>query len=362
MLAPVSTSSCRKRPTRPWAARSPRLTGGRPDAMAAGAGKVALANTTASLGCNGGAGQPCAPAAGPDHRLRRLRQRQLLRRCRAVRPHQHDPALRGAAGLHGDRQRLDGLRRRAADASQHGDAAESVHWDTDADALGQQRERQRATPARRRSTSPSHSQSRPAPAAAFDIATADGGATAVSNDYVAQSLTGQTIVGRVVEYVLVVVDGDVGAEPYETFFVNVTNVVGATVADGKAKEPSSTTTWRWSRSTTSRAQPRSPRLGQRLRTTPAVVTAMRRGNGNGFYIQDLSPDASDATSADHRLHQLGPDGGRGQLVQVTGTVTEFGWRRTSPSPSSARPSSTCSVGQRLAVSPWSSEPGSGATD
>ena len=27
--------------------------------MAAGAGKVALANTTASLGCNGSAGQPC---------------------------------------------------------------------------------------------------------------------------------------------------------------------------------------------------------------------------------------------------------------------------------------------------------------
>src|SRR5690606_39063040 len=31
--------------------------------MAAGAGKVALVTGTATLGCNGGPGQPCAPAA-----------------------------------------------------------------------------------------------------------------------------------------------------------------------------------------------------------------------------------------------------------------------------------------------------------
>ena len=70
----------------------------------------------------------------------------------------------------------------------------------------------------------------------------------------------------------------------------------------------------------------SPRLGQRLRTTPAVVTAVRRGNGNGFYIQDLSPDASDATSEGIFVFTSSvPTAVVGQLVQVTGTVTEFGF-------------------------------------
>ena len=67
----------------------------------------------------------------------------------------------------------------------------------------------------------------------FDIATANGSATA-GVDYVAQSLTGQTIPAGSSTYTFtVLVNGDALNEPSETFFVNVTNVVNAVVIDGQ---------------------------------------------------------------------------------------------------------------------------------
>jgi uncharacterized protein YhjY with autotransporter beta-barrel domain len=67
----------------------------------------------------------------------------------------------------------------------------------------------------------------------FDIATANDSATA-GVDYVAQSLTGQTIPAGSSTYTFTVqVNGDVLNEPSETFFVNVTNVVNAVVVDGE---------------------------------------------------------------------------------------------------------------------------------
>lgn len=67
----------------------------------------------------------------------------------------------------------------------------------------------------------------------FDIATANGSATA-GVDYVANSLTGQTIPAGSSTYTLTVqVNGDALNEPTETFFVNVTNVVNAVVVDGQ---------------------------------------------------------------------------------------------------------------------------------
>jgi len=69
----------------------------------------------------------------------------------------------------------------------------------------------------------------------FDIATANGTATAGS-DYVAQSLTGQTIsAGSSTYSFTVLVNGDTLNEANETFFVNVTNVTNATVADGQGQ-------------------------------------------------------------------------------------------------------------------------------
>ena len=78
--------------------------------------------------------------------------------------------------------------------------------------------------------------SAPAPTGgvSFDIATADGTATA-GIDYVNAALTGQIIPAGATTYTFsVLVTGDTLNEADETFFVNVTNVTGATVADGQA--------------------------------------------------------------------------------------------------------------------------------
>ena len=67
----------------------------------------------------------------------------------------------------------------------------------------------------------------------FNIATANG--TAVAGvDYVASSLTGQTIPAGASTYTFtVLVNGDLFNEPSETFFVNVTGVINAVVVDGQ---------------------------------------------------------------------------------------------------------------------------------
>ncbi len=68
----------------------------------------------------------------------------------------------------------------------------------------------------------------------FNIATADGTATIADNDYANNSLTGQTIPNGSSTYQFTVaVNGDTTVEPDETFFVNVTNVSGATVNDSQ---------------------------------------------------------------------------------------------------------------------------------
>ncbi|HET8798213.1 MAG TPA: Calx-beta domain-containing protein, partial [Thermoanaerobaculia bacterium] len=68
----------------------------------------------------------------------------------------------------------------------------------------------------------------------FDIATADDTATA-GTDYVANSVIGATIpAGNSTFTFPVTINGDATFEPNETFFVNVTNVTGATVGDAQA--------------------------------------------------------------------------------------------------------------------------------
>jgi uncharacterized protein (TIGR03437 family) len=68
----------------------------------------------------------------------------------------------------------------------------------------------------------------------FDIATQDSTATVADNDYVAQALTSQTIPAGSSTYTFdVLVSGDLAIENNETFFVNVTNVSGATISDGQ---------------------------------------------------------------------------------------------------------------------------------
>jgi hypothetical protein len=68
----------------------------------------------------------------------------------------------------------------------------------------------------------------------FNIATQDNTATAANNDYVPRSLTNQTIpAGQQTYNFAVTVNGDGSIEPNESFFVNVTNVSGASVTDSQ---------------------------------------------------------------------------------------------------------------------------------
>ncbi|MFT3809276.1 MAG: Calx-beta domain-containing protein [Micropepsaceae bacterium] len=74
----------------------------------------------------------------------------------------------------------------------------------------------------------------------FDIATADGSAvttgaaTAGGSDYVAKSLTGQTIPAGNSSYTFTVTqNGDTTTEGNDTFLVNISNVTNATIADGQ---------------------------------------------------------------------------------------------------------------------------------
>ena len=67
----------------------------------------------------------------------------------------------------------------------------------------------------------------------FDLATADGTAAAGS-DYTARTLSAQSIAqGNSSSSVAVTVQGDTTVEPNETFFVNLSNVTGASVSDGQ---------------------------------------------------------------------------------------------------------------------------------
>ena len=158
----------------------------------------------------------------------------------------------------------------------------------------------------------------------FDIATADNTATTADNDYVSNSLTGQTIPSGNSTYNFnVTVNGDTTVEANQTFFVNVTNVTGATVTDGQGtgtinnddvaitpihdiQGPGAS----------------SPIVGSSV-TTRGIVTGLR---SNGFFIQepDASVDADPATSEGIFVFTAPPGTlAIGDQAQVTGTVVEF---------------------------------------
>lgn len=78
------------------------------------------------------------------------------------------------------------------------------------------------------------SQASPSPVS-YNVTTANGTATAGS-DYLAKSLTGETIpAGQTSRAFSVTVNGDGAREADETFFANVTNVTGASVTDAQGR-------------------------------------------------------------------------------------------------------------------------------
>lgn len=157
----------------------------------------------------------------------------------------------------------------------------------------------------------------------FDIATADNTATTAGSDYVASSLTGQTIApGNSTTTFDVTVNGDNTAEPNETYFVNVTNVTGATVADGQGVGTISNDDYTPIHDIQG-AGLTSPLSGSV--TTQGIVTATK---SNGFFIQapeaeyDADPNTSEGI---YVFTSVAPPAAAlvGARVEVTGTISEF---------------------------------------
>lgn len=166
----------------------------------------------------------------------------------------------------------------------------------------------------------------------FDIATADGSAQddnpgTEDNDYVAKALTGQSIPpdSSGPYFFTVSVNRDTTVEPDETFFVNVTNIVGATAGDtqgmGTIRNDDVALT---PIHDIQGPGPSSPLSGMVV-TTRGVVTGVKY---NGFFIQepDASTDADPATSEGVFVYTSStppPSAAVGNWVQVTGTIAEY---------------------------------------
>lgn len=164
----------------------------------------------------------------------------------------------------------------------------------------------------------------------FDIATADGTAqddnpASEDNDYVANSLVAQTIPPAQSTYTFnVLVNGDTTPEANETFFVNVTNISGATPGDtqgqGTINNDDVTLTPIHDIQGPGAASPLSGSV-----STRGIVTGVKT---NGFFIQepDASVDADPLTSEGIFVFTSSAPPAPamlGNLVQVTGTISEF---------------------------------------
>jgi uncharacterized repeat protein (TIGR01451 family) len=179
----------------------------------------------------------------------------------------------------------------------------------------------------------------PAPAGGvtFDIATADGTAQddnppTEDNDYVPQALVGQTIAaGNTTYNFTVLVNGDAVTEPNETFFVNVTNVIGTgvTVADGQGLGTITNDEFVLSFIHDVQGNGAATPIPGSVVQVEGVVVGNFQGTAklSGFFLEEENADhdADPATSEGIFVFcNLCPTPvTEGQRVRVTGTVSEF---------------------------------------
>jgi predicted extracellular nuclease len=163
----------------------------------------------------------------------------------------------------------------------------------------------------------------------FNASTADGTTNPANagSDYVALSNQPFTITqGNTSTTVTVQVNGDTAVEPNETFFVNISNITGATAGDTQGlgtitnDDVTLTGICQIQGSGTT-----SPVAGASV-TTRGVVTGIKLGSSGGFYIQDDACDA-DPNTSDGVFVFTGASVPAaavvGNRVQVSGTVQEF---------------------------------------
>jgi predicted extracellular nuclease len=160
----------------------------------------------------------------------------------------------------------------------------------------------------------------------FDVATADGTATVADNDYVAVSLTGQTIPqGSQTLDVTVTVNGDATVEPDETLFLNVTNVTGAILADGQGLGTIVNDDFVYTPIHEIQGSGLTSPLVGSVVTTRGIVTGVK---SSAFFIQsaDADADADPDTSEGIQVYTgSAPPAAAavGNEVRVLGTVAEF---------------------------------------
>lgn len=173
--------------------------------------------------------------------------------------------------------------------------------------------------------------SAPAPTGgvSFDIATADGSATA-SSDYIANALTGQTIAAGSSSYSFdVTVNGDTTPEPDETFFVRVTNLSGALAGDAEGQGTIV--------NNDVQAGERihdvqgngatSPMVGATVSVEGVVTASYQSGGLSGFFLQEEDADAdADPNTSEGLFVFCGACPvavAEGQRVRATGAVSEY---------------------------------------
>jgi hypothetical protein len=170
----------------------------------------------------------------------------------------------------------------------------------------------------------------------YDIATADGTAqddnpVTEDNDYVAQSLTGQSIPAGSTgpNNFSVTVNRDAAAEPNETFFVNVTSIVGASAGDTQGLGTINNDDVSVARIHDVQGNGAATPIPGSSVTVEGVVIGNFQGTGRlqGFFLQeeDADVDADPATSEGIFIfcNSCPTAVAEGQRVQATGAVSEF---------------------------------------
>ncbi len=164
----------------------------------------------------------------------------------------------------------------------------------------------------------------------FDIATADGTA-AQPGDYASNSLVGQSIAeGNSTFSFTVLVNGDTTPETNETFFVNVSNVVGATVGDaqglGTIGNDDIALSFVHDLQGSGSATPIPPATVVRVEGV-ATADFQAASQLRGFFLQEEDADVdADPLSSEGIFvfcNSCPTAVAEGQRVQVIGTVAEF---------------------------------------
>lgn len=159
----------------------------------------------------------------------------------------------------------------------------------------------------------------------FDIGTANGTATDGS-DYVGGSTTLVLPEGSTSATLAILVNGDTTPEADETFFVNVTNVVGAIVADGQGIGTIQNDDVAVVQIHDIQGNGLTSPLIGAVVTTEGIVTAQKFNNGFFLQTADANADADPNTSQGIFVFtSTAPPATAtvGNRIRVTGTVAEF---------------------------------------